>query len=100
MNVRDLHVTRYEEGWSQSQFIQANLELVMNASNFLHGPKRIRKKRAKAWLKRAFCALLTPEMFTLIARGDPKPNLAGDWFSNMRLYAGGPGRKTFLVEPA
>lgn len=43
--------THYERGWGRERFIQENLASVMKARWFFgRGPKRIRKKRAKAYL--------------------------------------------------
>lgn len=43
--------THYERGWSRDRFIRENLASVMGARWFFgRGPKRIRKKRAKAYL--------------------------------------------------
>lgn len=43
--------TRYVRGWSRDRFIRENLTSVMEARWFFgRGPKRIRKKKAKAYL--------------------------------------------------
>jgi hypothetical protein len=43
--------THYERGWGRERFIRENLASVMTARWFFgRGPKRIRKKRAKAYL--------------------------------------------------
>ena len=43
--------THYERGWGRDRFIRENLASVMEARWFFgRGPKRIRKKKAKAYL--------------------------------------------------
>ena len=43
--------THYERGWGRERFIRENLASVVEARWFFgRGPKRIRKKRAKAYL--------------------------------------------------
>lgn len=78
--------TRYERGWSRDRFIRENLASVMEARWFFgRGPKRIRKKKAKAYLYgRALWKHLGPIMAEpLMLRRD---------------YAS-IGRQTFLVTP-
>ena len=77
--------TIYERGWSKSRFIRENLPTLMgNRGYFGRCPKRIRKKKIKAFLRKAIWGHLGKIMAEPIAR---------------RVDYASIGRQAFVVTP-